>query len=130
MVMRKDTRVLAGLQTTPVVQGYRTLQPSGNSGSHSRSFGLICSSRLQLNSSQLNPLPMPDTRRESTSDDGDDSEYYSDDPDITLASIEWSKTINFSIRANYTNWAPREAFRELVQNWYVPFVFPCCLRSR
>jgi hypothetical protein len=72
---------------------------------------------------------MPDTRRESTSDDGDDGEYHSDDPDITLASIEWSKTINFSIRANYTNWAPREAFRELVQNWDVPFVFPCCLRG-
>ena len=32
------------------------------------------------------------------------------------------KHIPFTISANYTNWKPREAFRELVQNWYVPFV--------
>ncbi len=55
---------------------------------------------------------------ESASDDEDDDEYYDYDPEITLRDIENSKTINFSIRANYTNWAPREAFRELVQNWY------------
>ena len=47
-----------------------------------------------------------------------DSEGYDYDPEVTLESIEKGKTINFSIRANYTNWAPREAFRELVQNWY------------
>jgi hypothetical protein len=42
---------------------------------------------------------------------------YVADPEITLDSIAKSKTINFSICANYTKWAPREAFRELVQNW-------------
>lgn len=44
-------------------------------------------------------------------------EEYDYDPDITLDDIGKSKTIPFSIRANYTNWEPREAFRELVQNW-------------
>ncbi|KAH6632518.1 hypothetical protein F5144DRAFT_603256 [Chaetomium tenue] len=38
------------------------------------------------------------------------------DPEITLSSIAKSKTISFSIHANYTGWKPREAFRELVQN--------------
>ncbi|KAL2020432.1 hypothetical protein VTK56DRAFT_8398 [Thermocarpiscus australiensis] len=47
----------------------------------------------------------------------EDDEEYDCDPEITLRSIDKSKTINFSIRANYTDWAPREAFRELVQNW-------------
>jgi hypothetical protein len=56
---------------------------------------------------------------ESASEDEEDEEYE-DGPEVTLHSIAKSKTINFSIRANYTNWAPREAFRELVQNWYVP----------
>ena len=51
-------------------------------------------------------------------DDEDYDEDYDYDPEITLRDIDKSKTINFSIRANYTSWAPREAFRELVQNWY------------
>jgi hypothetical protein len=50
--------------------------------------------------------------------DDDDEEDYEYDPEITLRSIVNSKTINFSIKASYTNWKPREAFRELVQNWY------------
>jgi hypothetical protein len=37
--------------------------------------------------------------------------------ETTLESIVKSKTINFSICASYTNWKPREVFRELVQNW-------------
>ncbi len=53
----------------------------------------------------------------SFSDETDD-DGYGHDPEITLGSIEKSKTINLSIRANYTKWKPREAFRELVQNWY------------
>jgi len=52
----------------------------------------------------------------ASSSDDDDREY-DDDPDVTLDDIDKSKTINFSIRANYTDWEPREAFRELVQNW-------------
>ena len=51
------------------------------------------------------------------SSSGDDD--YAGDPQVTLQDIEKSKTIHLSIRANYTNWDPREAFRELVQNWYV-----------
>jgi hypothetical protein len=49
--------------------------------------------------------------------DEEDSDRYDDDPETTLESIVKSKTINFSICASYTNWKPREAFRELVQNW-------------
>jgi hypothetical protein len=57
---------------------------------------------------------------ESSSDEYyDDDDGYADDPEITLASIEKSKTVNFSIRASYTDWKAREAFRELVQNWCV-----------
>lgn len=48
----------------------------------------------------------------------EDDEKYDVEPEITLRSIERSKTIHFAIRANYTKWAPREAFRELAQNWY------------
>ncbi|KAM7187192.1 hypothetical protein V8F33_011371 [Rhypophila sp. PSN 637] len=54
---------------------------------------------------------------QSSSDFDFDSDEYDSDPEVTLESIQKSKTIVFSIRANYTNWAPREAFRELVQNW-------------
>lgn len=52
-----------------------------------------------------------------SSDEDFDSDGYDYDPEVTLESIKKSKTINFSIRANYTDWVPREAFRELVQNW-------------
>lgn len=48
--------------------------------------------------------------------DEEDSEEYDDDPETTLDSIVKSKTINLSICASYTNWKPREAFRELIQN--------------
>ncbi|KAK4199869.1 hypothetical protein QBC40DRAFT_254598 [Triangularia verruculosa] len=44
-------------------------------------------------------------------DEGDDNQRE------TLDSIGQSKTINFPIRASYTRWEQREAFRELVQNW-------------
>jgi hypothetical protein len=71
---------------------------------------------------------MPNRRHESAS--SEDDEDYGYESDITLASIEKSKTISFSIHVNYTNWAPREAFRELVQNWYGLFIFTCRLRSR
>lgn len=49
----------------------------------------------------------------------EDTDGYDDDPLLTLESIKHSKVINFPIRATYTKWKPREAFRELVQNWYV-----------
>lgn len=48
-----------------------------------------------------------------------DSTTDGDDPIITLDSIDKSKRIKTSIRAGYTDWEAREAFRELVQNWYV-----------
>ncbi|SPO07754.1 uncharacterized protein DNG_10449 [Cephalotrichum gorgonifer] len=50
----------------------------------------------------------------SSSDEEGDYDY---DPQVTLEEIERSKTISFSIHAGYTDWKPREAFRELVQNW-------------
>ncbi|KJR86018.1 uncharacterized protein SPSK_08727 [Sporothrix schenckii 1099-18] len=55
---------------------------------------------------------------ESTDVNGGQDVGYEYDPQTTLESIEKSKTINFTISANYTSgWQPREAFRELVQNW-------------
>jgi hypothetical protein len=48
---------------------------------------------------------MPNRGHESAS--SEDDEDYGYESDITLASIEKSKTISFSIHANYTNWAPR-----------------------
>jgi len=53
----------------------------------------------------------------ATEDDSDGDNGYDYDPAIPLSSIENSKTIQLSLRASYTNWEPREAFRELVQNW-------------
>jgi hypothetical protein len=55
----------------------------------------------------------------SSEDDFYGDSLTDDDAEVTLDSIEKSKRINFSIRADYTNWKAREAFRELVQNWYV-----------
>jgi len=53
----------------------------------------------------------------SFDEDLDWSDECDHDSEVTLESIQNSKTINFSICANYTNSKPREAFRELVQNW-------------
>lgn len=49
----------------------------------------------------------------------DDNDLDVDEPETTLDTIDKSKTITLPIRAKYTNWDPREAFRELLQNWYV-----------
>ncbi len=65
-----------------------------------------------------------DNLYESASEDEFDGEEYEYDPEIILDSMDKSKTINFSIRANYTKWAPREAFRELVQHWHVDLSQP------
>lgn len=35
----------------------------------------------------------------------------------TTAYLPSRQTISLSVRSTYTNWNPREAFRELVQNW-------------
>lgn len=61
-------------------------------------------------------MPLDNHFREEERWDSGEEEY---DPETTLDSIQKSKTINFSIHADYTTWAPREAFRELVQNWYL-----------
>ena len=61
---------------------------------------------------------LADERSDHSSSDVDDDEYDLD-TEVTLHSIRTSKTINFSIRSNYTEWTARDAFRELVQNWYV-----------
>lgn len=52
-------------------------------------------------------------------DSSSEGDCWDDDREVTLGDNEKGKTIKLSIRANYTNWQPREAFRELVQNWYV-----------
>lgn len=62
----------------------------------------------------------PNQRPLGEGHDGGDKDHndWSFEQETTLSAIGKSKTINFTIRANYTNWKPREAFRELVQNWY------------
>ncbi|KAG7289904.1 hypothetical protein NEMBOFW57_006281 [Staphylotrichum longicolle] len=76
----------------------------------------------------IRPPPVGVRPSESSSED---DEEYDFEPEITLHSIKTSKTIHFPIRANYTKWTPREAFRELVQNWYsgIFLIKPCWLAS-
>ncbi|CAK7240824.1 MAG: hypothetical protein STHCBS139747_002272 [Sporothrix thermara] len=63
-------------------------------------------------------IMLPNGNSSNMNNHGDDSnDEHDGDPEITLASILSSKTISFPISANYTKWEPREAFRELVQNW-------------
>jgi hypothetical protein len=52
----------------------------------------------------------------SRASDNDSDDGYDYDPETSLSSIGKSKTINLSLRADYTTWQPPEAFRELVQN--------------
>jgi hypothetical protein len=65
-------------------------------------------------------IPINNAHLWEEEEEGEEDDYMSDS-EVTLCSIDKSKTISFSIRANYTKWAPREAFRELVQNWYIIF---------
>lgn len=51
-------------------------------------------------------------RSSSDSDDGCDNDHAT-----TFDSIPNSKAVFFPVRGTYTRWGPREAFRELVQNW-------------
>lgn len=59
-----------------------------------------------------------DNKTNESCDDDDDEYGYDNDPEEPLRAVGQSMTIILSISANYTNWEPREAFRELVQNWY------------
>lgn len=69
-------------------------------------------------------------KRSESDDEATLEDGYDCEPETTLDSIERSKTINFSISANYTStWKPREAFRELIQNWYVPMLLLHLLRA-
>lgn len=56
-------------------------------------------------------------RSDGVPSDGDD-DTYNDDSWSPLNDIVKRKTFELGLRANYTDWAPHEAFRELVQNWY------------
>lgn len=49
----------------------------------------------------------------SESDHGHD-----EDPVPSFDSIPTSKRFPLNVHGTYTNWGPREAFRELIQNWY------------
>ncbi|KXX81532.1 hypothetical protein MMYC01_202497 [Madurella mycetomatis] len=66
---------------------------------------------------QFIPVDLANDDSYASSSGEDDDGEYDYNPEITLGSVDKSKTINLSIRAEYTNWKPREAFRELVQNW-------------
>lgn len=50
----------------------------------------------------------------SEDDESDDSHITFDSP---LSLLPDRLTISLSVRAAYTNWQPRAAFRELIQNW-------------
>jgi hypothetical protein len=58
-------------------------------------------------------MPLPENGW-STPEDANDSD---NDTRVTLSSINTRKCITLSMKASYTKWGPREAFRELVQNW-------------
>ncbi|CAK7210414.1 hypothetical protein SEUCBS140593_000816 [Sporothrix eucalyptigena] len=53
----------------------------------------------------------------SSDDDNFGGDEYDNKTHIPLDSIKSFLKTNLNIRYNYTNWEPREAFRELVQNW-------------
>ncbi|CAK7204861.1 hypothetical protein SEUCBS139899_007623 [Sporothrix eucalyptigena] len=53
----------------------------------------------------------------SSDDDNFGGDEYDNKTNTSLDSAKDTVKINFNIRYNYTNWKPREAFRELVQNW-------------
>lgn len=63
----------------------------------------------------------------SNVDDGDDGPRFP-----SFESIKTSKKFWSSIDGEYTDWGPREAFRELIQNWYahLPLFFHSFLRSK
>jgi len=65
-------------------------------------------------------LPSSDSDDDSGSSVSDDAR---DEPDWTyeLSEIHKSQTIPYPIRSNYVerDWDSADAFRELVQNWYV-----------
>ncbi|KAG6362559.1 hypothetical protein INS49_007651 [Diaporthe citri] len=56
-----------------------------------------------------------DDRSDGAPSDGDDT--HDDDSWSPLDSIVRSKTFDLALRGNYTDWSPKAAFRELVQNW-------------
>lgn len=54
------------------------------------------------------------------SDDGDrDVDGYDNGTHTSLDLVNDSLKINCNIKSSYTTWQPREAFRELLQNWSV-----------
>ena len=60
-----------------------------------------------------------DNHEDDHEDEDEDSHEDDDEPDYAadIRSVQKSRTIHFSLRGDYTDWSPREAFRELVQNW-------------
>lgn len=71
-------------------------------------------------------IPVSDTDSDGDSSDGEDTNQADS---WTLDSIVNSKKFNLSLHANYTDWSPQEAFRELVQNWYRR-LYPTLTKSR
>lgn len=67
-------------------------------------------------------MPEVNDRSDWGSSDDNDGQYEEfdedDDPVPSFADIPNKKRFNLSVHGTYTNWGPREAFRELVQNWY------------
>ena len=62
-----------------------------------------------------------DDHEDGHEDEDEDEDNFEDDDEpgyaADIRSVQTSKTIHFSLRGDYTDWSPREAFRELVQNW-------------
>lgn len=62
--------------------------------------------------SQIKYRPLTATSLSKEEQSEDDWE-----PISTVSSLPDRQTISLSLRATYTKWNPREAFREIVQNW-------------
>lgn len=62
-------------------------------------------------------------------DDSSDGNETNEAVSWALDSIVNSKKFDLGLYANYTDWSPQEAFRELVQNWYRR-LYPNLVKSR
>lgn len=76
--------------------------------------------RKLLLSATMNRQPLPNAPRRAN----DELEDYTIEERKTLDSIERRHTMNLPLKATYTSLTGPESFRELVQNWYEPFLLP------
>lgn len=61
---------------------------------------------------------MPKVGNSSDWSSSEDDDGRDEDPVPSFDDITNSKRFPLNVHGTYTNWGPREAFRELIQNWY------------